>query len=95
MITWLELELAYDKVAVQQGSHKDSPFFTQSYWIWIICKQIYLANVGGGGSRGVMVKAIDCGIIVSEFEFHSHYNIHFRANTLGKGMNPLILPAMG
>ena len=24
-----------------------------------------------------------------------HYYIHFRANTLGKGMNPLILPAMG
>ena len=23
------------------------------------------------------------------------YYIHFRANTLGKGMNPLILPAMG
>ena len=23
------------------------------------------------------------------------YDVHFRANTLGKGMNPLILPAMG
>ena len=45
--------------------------------------------------RGVMVKAMDCGIIVSEFVFQSRYYIHFQANTLGKGMNPLILPTMG
>ena len=48
-----------------------------------------------GCPRGVMVKAMDCGIVVSEFVFQSRYNVHFRANTLGKGMNPLILPAMG
>ena len=39
--------------------------------------------------RGVMVKAMDCGIVVSEFEFKSHYYIHFGTNTLGKGMKPL------
>ena len=44
---------------------------------------------------GVMVKAMDCGIVVSEFVLQSRYYVHFRANTLGKGMNPLILPAMG
>ena len=48
-----------------------------------------------GWPCGVMVKATDCGIIVSEFEFQSRYYVHFRANTIGKGMNPLILPAMG
>ena len=48
-----------------------------------------------GCPRGVMVKAIDCGIVVSEFIFQSRYYVHFRANTLGKGMNHLILPAMG
>ena len=37
-----------------------------------------------------MVKSMDCGIIVSEFVFQSRYYVHFRANTLGKGMNPLI-----
>ena len=42
-----------------------------------------------------MVKAIDCGIILSEFIFQLHYYVHFWTNTLGKGMNPLILPAMG
>ena len=48
-----------------------------------------------GCPRGVMVKAMDCGIVVREFELQSRYYAHFRANTLGKGMNPLILPAMG
>ena len=46
-------------------------------------------------SRDVMVKAMDCGILVSRFVLQSHYYVHFQANTLGKDMNPLILPAMG
>ena len=48
-----------------------------------------------GCPRGVMVKVMDCGILVSEFVPQSRYYVHFRANTLGKGMNPLNLPAMG
>ena len=48
-----------------------------------------------GCPRGVMVKAMDYGIVVREFVLQSHYYFHFRANTPGKGMNPLILPAMG
>ena len=48
-----------------------------------------------GCPRGVIVKAMDCGIVVSEFELQSRHYVHFRPNTLGKGMNPLILPAMG
>ena len=43
---------------------------------------------------GGMVKAMDYGIVVSEFELQSSYYVQFRTNTLGKGMNPLILPAM-
>ena len=42
-----------------------------------------------------MVKVMDCGIVVSEFVLQSRYYVDFWANTLGKGMNPLILPAMG
>ena len=38
---------------------------------------------------------VDCGIVVSEFVLQLRYYVHFRAITLGKGMNPLILPAMG
>ena len=48
-----------------------------------------------GCPHGVMVKAMDCGIVVSESVLPSRYNVHFWANTLGKGMNPFILPAMG
>ena len=47
------------------------------------------------GPRGVLVKATDCGIVVSEFVFQSCYYVHFRANTPGKVMNPLIRPVMG
>ena len=38
---------------------------------------------GVGCPRGEMVKAMDCGI---EFVFQSRYYVHFRANTLGKGL---------
>ena len=51
--------------------------------------------VWGGCPHGVMVKAMDCGIIVSKFELQSRYYIHFHTNTLGKGMRSLILPTMG
>ena len=55
----------------------------------------YLSNFMGC-PRGVMVKAMNSGIVVREFVLQSRYYVHFRANTLGKGMNPLILPpAMG
>ena len=51
--------------------------------------------IGGGGPHGVMVKAMDSGIVVSEFVLQSRYYIHFRTNNFGKHMDPLILPAMG
>ena len=47
------------------------------------------------GPCGVMVKAMDYGIVVCEFELHLRYYVHFRTNTLVKGTNPLILSAMG
>ncbi len=45
-------------------------------------KNIYL-SLYLGCPRGVMVKAMDCGIVVSEFELQSRYYVHFRANTHG------------
>ena len=47
-----------------------------------ICKR---GNVLLECPRGVMVKAMDYGIVVSEFVLQSPYCIHFRVNTLGKG----------
>ena len=54
-----------------------------------------LIPVWGGVLVVLTVKAMDCGIVVREFVLQLRYYVHFRANTLGKGMNPLILPAMG
>ena len=48
-----------------------------------------------GCPRGIMVKAMDCKIVVSEFILQSCYYVHFRANNLEKVINPVILPAMG
>ena len=42
-----------------------------------------------------MVKELDYEIVVSEFKPQSRYNVDFRTNTHGKGMNLLILPARG
>ena len=48
-----------------------------------------------GCPRGVMVKVMDCGIVVSEFVLQSRYYVHFRANTLGKGIEPPYPPSYG
>ena len=56
---------------------------------------LYTCTQWGGGLHSVMVKAMNCEIVVSEFVLQSHYYVHFRENTLGKGMKPLILPAKG
>ena len=61
---------------------------------WLICHKTQ-PNQIRGCPRGVMVKAMDCEIVVHEIVLQSHYYVHLQANTLGKGMNPLILPAMG
>ena len=45
--------------------------------------------------RGVMVKSLDCGIVVSEFELQPSYYVHFRTNTFRKAVKSLILPAIG
>ena len=42
-----------------------------------------------------MVIGMVCESVAREFELQSRYYVHFRTNTLGKGINPLILTAMG
>ena len=65
------------------------------YVCMYVCITFMYTLTDTGCPRGVLVKAMDCRIVVSEFLLQSRYYVHFRANTLGKGMNPLILPAMG
>ena len=42
-----------------------------------------------------MVNVLDCDLEESEFELQLRCNVHFRTNTLGKGMTPSIPPGMG
>ena len=69
------------------------------YAIYVLANKTNATSHTESGSlwcpRGVIVKAMDCGIVVSEFVLQSLYYVHFRTNTLGKGMKPLILLAMG
>ena len=57
-------------------------------------KIVCIKKVSWECPRGVMVKEMASGVVVREFVLQSRYYVHFRANTLGKGMNPLILLAM-
>ena len=45
--------------------------------------------------RVVLVKTMDSGIVVSDFELQSCYYFYFKTNTLVKGLNLHIIPAMG
>ena len=44
---------------------------------------------------GVMVKAMDGGIVEREFKLQSRYYAYFRANTFGKSMKPPYHPSDG
>ena len=42
-----------------------------------------------------MVKAMACGIVVSEFVLQSRYYVHFQANILGKVIEHPYRPSYG
>ena len=65
-----------------------SYFVMSFYRLSIFCQKSL--NTFWGCPRGVMVKALDCGIVVREFVLQ----FTFGQIPLGK-MSPLILPAMG
>ena len=54
-----------------------------------------LLNQCSGCPSVLMLKAMDCGIVASEFELQSRYYVHIRTNTLGNGMNPTYPPSFG
>ena len=49
----------------------------------------------GRCSRGIMGKALDFGIVVSELELQSRYYVHLWTNTLGKGVDPIYPSSYG
>ena len=64
-------------------------FYTYNYSLITLQCTSSLPSYPGKCSRGIPVKALDSGIVVSEFELQLRYYNPFRTNTLGKGMNPL------
>ena len=44
-----------------------------------------------GSTRSVVANLLDCDIVENEFELQSRFDIHVRTNTLGKGLNALVL----
>ena len=66
--------------------HIFDPFTSKvCYWNYFFIKDLI---------QFISTQRMDCKIIVSDFEFQSLYYVHFRTNTLWKGMNPLILSAL-
>ena len=55
-------------------------------------KKFWIQIISWGCLHDVL---LDSHFVVNDFEFQSHYYVLFWANTLGKGMNPLIPPVMG
>ena len=94
VIKWNEKDKNLSEHSIFIGNKSQSPIKLVYYITWSKNSSTSINNLRGC-LRGVMVKAMDCGIVVREFVLQSRYYIHFRANTLGKGMNPLILPGMG
>ena len=41
-----------------------------------------------------MINVLDSDMVVYRFKLQLHHYIHFQTNTLGKGMNALIFPAI-
>ena len=65
-------------------------------FLYIVAIMIWLKhNPFKGCPRGVMVKAIDCGIVVNEFVLQSRYYVHFRANIIGERYEPPYPPSDG
>ena len=65
------------------------------FFSFLFRKNICLSLCCQVGIYGVMFNALDCGIVVSEFELQSCYYVHFRTNTIGKEMNPPYPPRYG
>ena len=60
--------------------------YMQANWLWLFENVIYKLYI---------YKFVLTGSGIKKATRVDTYYVHFRANTFVKGMNPLILPAMG
>ena len=93
----LQRMICHETQTINQINQYKSFVRTQcsGYKCWYLTLIILFIKTQSFAGVVLVVTAMDCGIVVREFVLQSRYYLHFRANTLGKGMNPLILPAMG
>ena len=56
---------------------------TNTYGLFSLIQLSCQQSCKKGCPHGVMVKAMDCRIVVREFVLQSRYYVHFRTNTLG------------
>ena len=54
-------------------------------WLWLNHSFLCWRNL-----RGVVANMLGCDTVVSEFKLQLCHYIHFRANTLGKDMKPIL-----
>ena len=59
----------------------------------LLCVQYHLP-ARSMSDRVVMVKELDCDLVVSKFELQSRYYIRIQTNTFGESINPLFLPLL-
>ena len=64
-----------------------------SFDILYIFRHSIIEVCGEGSHHDAVASVLDCDIVVNEFELKSRYLIHFRTNTLLKGMN-LFMPEL-
>ena len=65
--------------------------FILNQWDFLFIYNMEVKNMGC--PRGVMVKAMNCGIVVREFVLQSRYYVHFRANTPWERYEPPYSPS--
>ena len=66
-------------------------FFCLFFCFILFFSYSYPIRSMGRCSCGVMVKTLDCGIVVKEFKLQLRSYVQFRTNTFGKGMNLLAM----
>ena len=57
--------------------------------VYKISHTLFAGGGQGESSNGIVANALDCNILVSEFELQSFYCIFFQTNALVKDMNPI------
>ena len=72
-----------------------SIYFIVIKYYTLIARKDNILRLIWGCPRGVMVKALDCGIVVREFVLQSRYYVHFLANTPWERYEPPYPPSYG